>query len=92
MDYENAKKELTKVIREGKFIIGANEAIKNLRQGKVEKLFVAKNCEKGIKEDLIKYAKLNEVPIFELDVPNTELGILCKKQYSASVVHTIKGE
>ena len=92
MDYETSMKELKKVLKDQKWIIGADKALKGLKSGKIDKLFIAKNCKPTIKEDLERYSKFANVPFYELDVPNTELGIMCKRQYSVSVLYTLKGE
>ena len=84
--------ELKKSLKEGKVIIGTSNTMKKLRSGKLKKIWLSGNVPKGIKEDISDYSGLNSVEVVSLDVPNDELGVLCKKQFSVSVVSLIKGE
>mgnify|MGYP001265684297 CR=1 FL=1 len=67
-------------------IIGANMAKKNLRKGKAKKIYLATNCSPEIKEDITAMAKVSDIPVENLKIPNEELGIVCKKTFSISVV------
>jgi ribosomal protein L30E len=84
--------DIKKFLKEEKVIIGTKDSLKNLKKGKVQKIWLSSNAPKGIKEDLIGYAKLSGVEVVNLNVPNDELGVLFKKQYSVSVASLVKGE
>lgn len=83
--------EIKKAIKEKKAIIGTDETIKNLKIGKVEQVFLTSNCPEDVKEDIMYYSKLSKAKVVMLKQPNDELGALCKKPYSISVVSVIKG-
>ncbi|MEK6907417.1 MAG: 50S ribosomal protein L30e [Nanoarchaeota archaeon] len=78
--------ELKKLIKENKIIIGTNSVMKNLKLGKLKGIYLASNCPKYAKEDIQHYAKLNNVKINELKENNEELGVVCKKPFSISVL------
>ena len=78
--------ELKNYIQTGKALIGNETVIKALKNSKLKKIFVAKNCPERIKEDLIRYAKLSDVKVINLEENNEELGIICKMNYFISVV------
>ena len=88
------KEQIMKEIREnllaGKIIIGNDRVSKELKNGKITSVFIAKNCSESIKNNLHQYAKLSNTPLVELDISNEELGIFCKKNFFVSVLGTIK--
>jgi ribosomal protein L30E len=84
--------EIKKLLRDKRLIIGTENALKKLRIGKLEKIWLSSNVQADVKEDILKYAGMNNANVMQLDVPNDELGVLCKKQFSVSVVSLRKGE
>ena len=82
--------EIKKLLEEKKLIIGTQRTIKNLKAGKTGKIFVCSNPSVAMKEDLAHYSKISGVQIIELDIPNDELGIICKKPYAIAMLSTAK--
>jgi len=82
--------EIKKMLKSKKLVIGTEKTLKNLKKGKAAKVFVTSNCPKSIKDDLKDYADLSKAEIVELDIPNDELGVICKKQFSISVLSVSK--
>jgi large subunit ribosomal protein L30e len=78
--------EINKNLGSGKAIIGANETLKNLRHSRVKKIFLSSNLADTVKEDIVHYADITKTEVVELNYPNDELGALCKKPFSVSVV------
>ncbi|MFC1800473.1 ribosomal L7Ae/L30e/S12e/Gadd45 family protein [Nanoarchaeota archaeon] len=83
--------EIKKALIAGTVIIGTERTVKNLKLGKVEKVFLTSNCPEDVKEQVERYAKLNKVKIITLVQPNDEMGALCKKPYAISVLSFVKG-
>lgn len=83
--------EIKKAIENKMAVMGTKETIKKLKQGKVQKVYVSSNCPGEIKEDLKHLCNVGKVEIIDLVLPNTELGIACKKPFSISVVSVIRG-
>ncbi|HLC37690.1 MAG TPA: ribosomal L7Ae/L30e/S12e/Gadd45 family protein [Candidatus Nanoarchaeia archaeon] len=81
MATEDIKEALTK-----NPIIGTDRILKNLKSGKLKKVFLASNCKEETKKDVGYYAKLSNVEVVNLDIPNDELGLACKKQFSISIL------
>lgn len=86
----DALEDIKKNLGKEKMIIGFNETLKNLKPGKIDKVFLASNTEASTKEDLEYYCGLNETPLTVLNIPNDELGIVCKKQFPISVISLLK--
>ena len=77
--------ELRKHVQ-GKFIIGAQEAQKLINQRKLGRVYIASNCPAPIKAKLEESCPANECELVELAIPNDEVGTICKKPFSISVV------
>lgn len=82
--------EIKKNLGNEKLLIGQNETLRNLKLSKVEKVFLASNCDSNVKKEMEYYCELSKTPLTILEVPNDELGIICKKQFSISILCLLK--
>ena len=71
-------------------VVGMESVIKGIRGGKLVKVFIASNSPAKMKEDIVRYAILAQIPVHELSQNNEELGVLCKKNFMVSVVGLIR--
>lgn len=78
--------KIKKALEEKKLIIGSERTIKILKQAGVSEIFITSNCADKVKNDLEHYSKLQKVKIVKLKINNEDLGIVCKKPFSISVV------
>ncbi|MBW2996173.1 ribosomal L7Ae/L30e/S12e/Gadd45 family protein [Candidatus Woesearchaeota archaeon] len=78
--------DIKKVVKEGKIVIGTNNVLKNLKSGKLSKVFITSNCPADVKESVNHYAELAKVDVVQLKQPNSELGVVCKKPFSISLL------
>ena len=83
--------EIKKIIKAGNVVLGTQRAVKSLRLGKVEKIMVSSNCPARVEKDINYYAGLTGTEFHKLDFPNDELGVICKKPFSISVLAVVKG-
>ena len=81
---------LRKLLKEKKAIVGTKITLKDLKLGKIKKVYVSSNCSESVLEQLNHYAKLAKADIVKLKYPNDELGVLCKKPFSISVLSVPK--
>lgn len=86
MKMADAISEIKKGIKEKKVVIGTEQAIKQLKLGKLQKVFLTSNCPQSVRKDIAHYSKLSSCKTEVLSVPNDELGVVCKKQFSISVL------
>ncbi len=82
--------EIRKLVGTKNLLIGTGRTIKNLKTGKLSRVYVSSNCPDNIKEDLNYYGDLSETPILELKQTNEELGAVCKKPFFVSVLSVLK--
>lgn len=78
--------ELKEALKEKKLIIGTERTLKNLKMNNLKKVYIASNCKQEVKEDIEHYCKLYSIPLVKLKENNEELGIICKKPFSISVL------
>ncbi len=82
--------DIRKNLKSDKLIIGTEETIKALKLGKLNKVYLASNCNPAVRADIEHYAKLGSTELAILDIPNDELGVACRKTFSISVLSMLK--
>ncbi|MBL7056287.1 ribosomal L7Ae/L30e/S12e/Gadd45 family protein [Candidatus Woesearchaeota archaeon] len=83
--------EIRKIIQSNDVIIGTEKTLKNLKLGKVDKVIASSNCSEKVFEDLEYYSDLSQAEVIKSNFSNEELGVMCKKPYSISVLSILKG-
>ncbi len=78
--------DLKNLLKKEEVIIGRERTLKALKAGQLKKVFLASNC-KALDEKLIShYAALLNVEVVKLTLPNDEVGLICKKPFSISIL------
>ncbi len=78
--------ELRKALKEKTITFGTEKTLKMLRNGKVKKVFISSNCSETVKQTINHYAKMSNIEVIQLELPNDEIGLACKKPFSISVL------
>ena len=78
--------QLKKLLKSENVIIGTNRTLKNLKLGKIKKVMVASNCTEKMEKGLRHYTSLCKAEFVKLSYANDELGLICKKPFSISVL------
>ena len=78
--------ELGKALKEKTLAIGTERTIKMLKNGRAKKVFLASNCSSEVKASVMRYARLSNAEVVELELPNDEVGMACKKPFPISVL------
>ena len=81
---------LKKDLKKKGIVFGTDRTIKELKNGKVEKIYISSNCPKETRDDILYYSKLANVKIIELKENNEELAVVCKKPFSISVLSILR--
>ena len=84
--------EIKKIIKAKNVVIGTEKTIKSLNLGKVDKVLLSSNCADRTVNNINYYADLSKAEIIRVRYPNDELGVICKKPFSVSVLSILKGE
>ena len=83
--------EIKKMLKAGNFVIGTDKTVKCLKIGKVQKVLVSSNCPERVGKKISYYSSMSGAELHKLEYPNDELGIICKKPFSISVLAFLKG-
>jgi large subunit ribosomal protein L30e len=73
--------EIKKMLKSTNLIIGAGKTLKALRNNELTKIFLASNSPETLVKDIEHYASLANVEVEKLEIPNDELGVVCKKPF-----------
>lgn len=87
---DDITKEIKKSLDEKEVVIGTESALKNLKLGNLAKIYVSSNCPADVKDELNHLASIAGTEIVSLDLNDEELGVICKKPFSISVLSVIK--
>ena len=79
------------MIKSGDIIIGTEMSLKNLKLGRIKQVLLSSNCPDKVEKDINYYAGLSNAEVHKLEYPNDELGVICKKPFSISVLALVKG-
>ena len=82
--------EIKKLLKSKSLIIGTEKTLKSLKLGKIDRIILSSNCPDKVTEDINYYAGLSNVETVKVPYPNEELGVICKKPFSISVLSIIK--
>lgn len=82
--------EIRALMADKKLVLGSERTLKLLRLGKLKQVFLSANCADSTKENVRQYSKLGDVKVRQLHYPSSELGVICKKPFSISVIGVLK--
>jgi len=90
-DLNKVYQEVKLKISENKVIFGAERTIKLLKNGKIKRVIIAKNCLDEYKEKIFYYKKLdNNLDVIESDLDREELGKILGVPFLVGVVGVLK--
>ncbi|MBW3019176.1 ribosomal L7Ae/L30e/S12e/Gadd45 family protein [Candidatus Woesearchaeota archaeon] len=78
--------ELKKLMASDKLVFGSERTIKMLRDKGIKKVFLSSNCEENKKEMVMHLCKINGVPVEQLDKSAEDIGVVCRKPFSVSII------
>ncbi len=73
----------------GNVTLGSEKSIQGLKLGKGKLVIIAQNCPRNIKEDVLHYSKLSEIPVYDYEGTSVDLGSVCGKPFTVATM-TIK--
>jgi len=82
--------EIRALLADKKLVIGTERTMKLLRLGKLKMIYLSANCADSTKDNIMHFSKLTKTKVKELAYPGNELGVVCKKPFSISVLGVLK--
>jgi large subunit ribosomal protein L30e len=78
------EKELVTALKTGKVILGSRKTLKYVKLGKAKAVIVASNAPPEIRNDILYYAKLGNIPVYIYPGTSVELGAACGKPFTVA--------
>ena len=82
--------EIRSNLKDNKVIIGTERVLKSLKEEKVSKVLLSANCRDDVKNDLEHFKSISNFEIMNLKYESEELGVICKKPYTISMIGFLK--
>ena len=82
--------EIRNNLKGKRLVLGTESTVKQLRRSRLSKVFLSSNAPESVKKDVAYYCSISNCSVENMDVPNDELGVICKKPFSVSVVGLLK--
>lgn len=82
----SALDELRTLLKTGKFVKGSRRTIKMLKMGKLKMVVIASTLRQDLKEDILYYAKLGKVPVYEFPGSGYDLGTMMGRPHMVSAL------
>lgn len=76
--------KIKKSIDDKKAVFGINEVLSELRISNLTEVLLASNCTPEMENEVNSLA--DKTPVLKLERANDELGVICKKPFSISVI------
>ncbi|MFC1775058.1 ribosomal L7Ae/L30e/S12e/Gadd45 family protein [Nanoarchaeota archaeon] len=80
------KTEIQKLLKANALMLGTDVVMKGIKKGVIKKVFLAKNCNEVTVRELEDLKAISEFEIVQTDITNKELGLICRKPFSISVI------
>lgn len=80
------KSEIRSAIEKKGLVIGTKSVLRGLRKDKISRVVLAKNAPEEIKQRMVHYAEIANVPVDVMSEHSVDLGLLCKKSFSILVL------
>lgn len=78
--------EIRNALKNDKLVIGTETVIKSIKEKSLSKVVLSNNVPADVKEDIERYAEISKIPVENVDMPNEDLGVLCRKKFHISVL------
>ncbi|AEM38095.1 ribosomal protein L7Ae/L30e/S12e/Gadd45 [Pyrolobus fumarii 1A] len=76
------ERELLNALKTGKVILGTRKTLKLLKLGRLKAVVVAANAPPEVKQEILYYASLGDIPVYVYPGTSVELGAACGKPFT----------
>ncbi len=83
------ERELKNLMKTGKYTLGANSTIRAVASGKAKMVIIAENAPPELRERVLYYAKLGNIPVYVFKGTSQDLGVTCGKPFKISMLAVI---
>jgi len=87
---DKVSREVQDYLAQKRLVIGTDRTLQGLRRNKLDRVFLSQNAPAEVKQDIQYYAGLTSTAVDQLTKTNEELGVVCKKPFSISVLGVLR--
>ena len=87
---QTIESEISKAIEGEKAIIGKEQTLKKMRQGKIKKVFLAKNTPPELRREIEIVGKAEGSEVVPLDIKSDQLGIIAGKKFNILIIGILR--
>jgi large subunit ribosomal protein L30e len=80
------ERELKNLMKTGRYTIGANSTIRAVASGRAKMVIVAENAPPELRERVLYYARLGNIPVYIFKGTSYDLGVACGKPFKISML------
>ncbi len=70
----------------GNVTLGSDKSVQGIKLGKGKLVIIAQNCPGDIREDVIHYSNLSNIPVHNYEGTSLELGSVCGKPFTVATL------
>jgi large subunit ribosomal protein L30e len=70
----------------GNVTLGSDKSVQGLKLGKGKIVIISQNCPDDIREDVVYYSKLSNIPVHVYEGTSLELGSVCGKPFTVATL------
>lgn len=70
----------------GNVTLGSDKSVQGLKLGKGKLVIIAENCPREIREDVMHYSQLSDIPVYDYEGTSVELGSVCGKPFTVATL------
>ena len=82
----DVNKAIGTAVKTGKVLLGTKKAVDSAKLGRAKLIVAAANCPRNTIEEITYYGKLSGIPVFIYKGTSIDLGAVCGKPYTVSVL------
>ncbi len=76
------ERELHNALKTGRVVLGTRRTLRLLKLGRIKAVIAAANAPPEIKQEIMYYAKLGDIPVYIYPGTSVELGAVCGKPFT----------
>ncbi|MEN4018121.1 MAG: 50S ribosomal protein L30e [Methanobacterium sp.] len=70
----------------GTVTLGSDRSVQALKLGKGKLVIIAENCPEEVREDVMHYSKLSDIPVYTYGGTSVDLGSVCGKPFTVATL------
>lgn len=83
-------KALRTAVDTGEVLMGSEQSVKSALRGEGKVVVMARNCPPRVRQSVLHYAQLSQLPVLPFEGTSVELGTVCGKPYPVAVLTVLK--